>query len=172
MNFGLGCEIIAWDNDCWDGRRKKINARSFGSHIDLLMNATTGQKPSNTSRLSNMSSGSTSSKIIDDALAVTDQEAVYMAHYLLRHKGLFVGSSTAMNVAGALMVASQMPEGSNVVTIVCDGGQQHTSRFWNQDFIVGEWGLEWPGDGGGVDDGTNNILTLLGIVISDENIPQ
>jgi cysteine synthase len=171
-NFGLGCETIAWDNDCWEGRRKKINARSFGNHIDLLMNATTGPKSSNTSRLSDMSPVTTSSRIIDDALAVTDQEAVHMAHYLLRHEGLFVGSSTAMNVAGALMVASQMPEGSNVVTIVCDGGQRHTSRFWNRDFIVGEWGLKWPGDGDGVDDGTNNILALLGIVISDESTPQ
>jgi len=65
-----------------------------------------------------------------------------------------------------------MPEGSNVVTIVCDGGQRHTSRFWNRDFIDGEWGLKWPGDGDGVDDGTNNILALLGIVISDESTPQ
>jgi len=171
-NFGLGCETIAWDNDCWEGRRKKINARSFGNHIDLLMNATTGPKSSNTSRLSDMSPVTTSSRIIDDALSVIDQEAVHMAHFLLRHEGLFVGSSTAMNVAGALMVASQMPEGSNVVTIVCDGGQRHTSRFWNRDFIVGEWGLKWPGDGDGVDDGTNNILALLGIVISDESTPQ
>jgi cysteine synthase A len=46
-----------------------------------------------------------------------------MAHYLLHHKGLFVGLSTAMNDTGALMVALQIPEGSNIVTIVCDGGQ-------------------------------------------------
>ncbi|EED86652.1 hypothetical protein THAPSDRAFT_38294, partial [Thalassiosira pseudonana CCMP1335] len=68
--------------------------------------------------------------IIDDALSITDQQAVYMAHYLLRHEGLFVGSSSAMNIAGALIVASTMPPGSNVVTVVCDGGQRHTARFW------------------------------------------
>jgi cysteine synthase A len=95
-----------------------------------------------------------------------------MAHYLLRHEGLFVGSSTAMNITGALLVASHMPEGSNIVTIVCDIGQRHTSRFWNRDFIVGKWGLKWPGDGGGIDDGANNILELLGIAISEEKNPQ
>ena len=86
------------------------------------------------------------SKIIDDALSISDQQAVLMAHYLLRHEGLFVGSSSAMNIAGALIAASQMPEGSNIVTVVCDGGQRHTSRFWNRDFVVNEWGLRWPGD--------------------------
>ena len=62
-----------------------------------------------------------------------------------------------------------MPEESNVVTIVCDGGQRHTNRFWNQDFIVGEWGLKWPE---GEDMITNNILELLGLVTTDENVMQ
>ena len=172
-NFGLGCETIAWYGDCWEGRRRKRNLRSFGSRIDLLMNATSGQRPSNTGRLSDRSRTAFSSRIIDDAISITDQQAVYMAHYLLRHEGLFVGSSTAMNVTGALRAASQMPEGSNIVTIVCDIGQRHTSRFWNRDFIVDEWGLKWPGDGNGIDDGANNILELLGIAISEEEkIPQ
>ncbi len=131
----------------------------------------TGQ-PSDASGSSDTSSASTSSKIIDDALAISDQQAVFMAHYLLRHEGLFVGSSTAMNIAGALMVASHMPEGSNVVTIVCDGGQRHTSRFWNRDFIVNEWGLKWPGDDGGNDECANDILEQLGIVISHEGITK
>ena len=152
---------------------RKRNSRSLGSHIDLLMNATTGQRPSNTGRLSDRSRTAFSSRIIDDAISITDQQAVYMAHYLLRHEGLFVGSSTAMNVTGALRAASQMPEGSNIVTIVCDIGQRHTSRFWNREFIVDEWGLKWPGDGDGIDDGANNILELLGIAISEEEkIPQ
>ena len=171
-NFGLGCETIAWDDDCWEGRRRKRNSRSFGSRIDLLMNAATCQRPSNTGSLSDRSRATFSSKIIDDAIAITDQQAVYMAHFLLRHEGLFVGSSTAMNITGALLVASHMPEGSNIVTIVCDIGQRHTSRFWNRDFIVGKWGLKWPGDGGGIDDGANNILELLGIAISEEKNPQ
>jgi cysteine synthase A len=170
-NFGLGCENISWDDHYREGSRGGgTNARPFGLRIESLMNAT-GRPCSSGS--SDGSSSTASSKIIDDALAISDQQAVHMAHYLLRHEGLFVGSSTAMNIAGALMVASRMPEGSNVVTIVCDGGQRHTSRFWNRDFIVNEWGLRWPGDDDGGDEDINSIiLDLLGIVIPDGGVPK
>ena len=106
-------------------------------------------------------------KIIDDAISITDQQAVHMAHYLLRHEGLFVGSSTAMNLVGALVVASTMPASANIVTIVCDGGQRHTSRFWNKDFIV-EQGLTWPGDYVMLEDRNVDILGLLGIITASE----
>jgi cysteine synthase A len=82
---------------------------------------------------------------VDDAIRVSDQEAVDMAHWLLRNEGLWVGSSSAMNVTGAVRVASSLPEGSTVVTVICDAGSRHVTRFWNADFIR-EWGLVWPGD--------------------------
>ena len=84
--------------------------------------------------------------VIDDAIRVSDQEAVDMAHWLLREEGLFVGSSSAMNVVGAVRVAASLPANSHTVTIVCDGGQRHASRFWNRDFVL-DWGLQWPEDG-------------------------
>ena len=84
--------------------------------------------------------------VIDDALRVSDQEAVDMAHWLLKEEGLFVGSSSAMNVCGAVRFASEsMGPGSCVVTIICDGGLRHLSRLWNRDFIK-DWGLESPED--------------------------
>jgi len=165
-NFGLGCDCISWNDSVSGGENKEA---AFGSRIARLItgNKTTDQQPSMSPPNNNQS------KIIDDALSITDQQAVHMAHYLLRHEGLFVGSSTAMNVAGAIIVASQMPPNSNVVTVACDGGQRHTSRFWNRDFIVNEWGLVWPGDGdndendGQVVDGSDrkqdDILEQLGI---------
>ena len=52
-----------------------------------------------------------------------------------------------------------MPSGSNVVTVVRDGGQRHTSRFWNRDFVVNEWGLVWPGE----KEDEESILGILGI---------
>mmetsp|Transcript_13259 Transcript_13259/g.29315 ORF Transcript_13259/g.29315 Transcript_13259/m.29315 type:complete len:465 (+) Transcript_13259:96-1490(+) len=84
---------------------------------------------------------------IDDAIQISDQEAVDMAHWLLREEGIFVGSSSAMNVAGAVRVASSMPPDSRTVTVICDGGQRHVSRFWNKKFIT-EWGCSWPVSGG------------------------
>jgi cysteine synthase A len=84
---------------------------------------------------------------IDTAIRVSDQEAVDMAHFLLRTEGLWVGSSSAMNVVGAVRTALDLPTDSRVVTVICDAGQRHVTRFWNKDFIL-EWGLKWPGDDG------------------------
>ena len=131
-NFGLGCIDIGWKQD----------GISFKTKIDTTQSHPGGHLIEK-------------SKVIDDAISITDQQAVYMAHYLLRHEGLFVGSSTAMNIVGALMLAQTMPPGSNLVTVVCDGGQRHTSRFWNKDFIK-EWGLTWPTE-------EMNILRVLGV---------
>mmetsp|Transcript_21708 Transcript_21708/g.52463 ORF Transcript_21708/g.52463 Transcript_21708/m.52463 type:complete len:641 (-) Transcript_21708:22-1944(-) len=170
-NFGLGCEdgIVDWYNS------SECKGGAFGRKIDALMNikstSATNQSNNTSARrkvISNNRSTSLSSSIVDDAISVTDQQAVYMAHYLLRHEGLFVGSSTAMNLVGALAIASQMTtkegeEVKNVVTVVCDGGQRHTSRFWNRDFIVDDWGLVWPGDDSDIDD--KQLLELLGISI-------
>ena len=82
---------------------------------------------------------------VDDAIRVSDQEAVDMAHWLLRNEGLWVGSSSAMNVTGAVREASLLSFGAIVVTVVCDTGSRHVTRFWNADFIR-KWGLVWPGD--------------------------
>jgi cysteine synthase A len=82
---------------------------------------------------------------IDQAVQVTDQEAVDMAHWLLQAEGLWVGSSSAMNVVGAVRTALDLPLDSRVVTMICDAGQRHVTRFWNRDFII-SWGLQWPGD--------------------------
>jgi cysteine synthase len=82
---------------------------------------------------------------VDDAIAVSDQEAVDMAHFLLETEGLWVGSSSAMNVVGSIRVASQREPNAHVVTIICDSGARHATRLWNRDFIVGR-GLSWPGD--------------------------
>jgi cysteine synthase A len=80
---------------------------------------------------------------VDRAIRVTDQEAVDMAHWMLRMEGLWMGSSSSMNLVGAVRVALDMPPGSNVVTMICDAGQRHATRFWNPSFIQ-EWGLKWP----------------------------
>jgi cysteine synthase len=84
---------------------------------------------------------------MDESIRVSDQEAVDMAHYLLQTEGLWVGSSSAMNVVGAVRAARAYPPGSSVVTVICDAGQRHVARFWNKDFIA-DWGLIWPQDSG------------------------
>ena len=83
---------------------------------------------------------------IDSATMVTDQEVVLMAHWLLQNEGLFVGSSTALNIAAACITARELGPGHTIVTIVCDQGQRHASRFWNKDYLA-NYNLVWPEPG-------------------------
>jgi len=72
---------------------------------------------------------------IDHAYKGTDQEAVEMAHYLLHHDGLFVGSSSAMNCVGAVRLARQLGPGHTIVTVLCDSGQRSMSKLFNPEFL-------------------------------------
>ena len=72
---------------------------------------------------------------VDDALQVDDRTMVEMAYWLLREEGLYVGGSAALNVAGAARYARTLPEGSTVVTILCDGGDRYRSRLWNREWL-------------------------------------
>jgi cysteine synthase A len=73
--------------------------------------------------------------IIDDAVKVSDRESVEMASYLLRNEGLFVGSSSAVNCVGAVKAARKLGPGHTIVTILCDGGQRHLSKFHNAQYL-------------------------------------
>ena len=78
-------------------------------------------------------------ELIDDAVKVTDLQAYKMARWLVEKDGIFVGSSSAVNCVAAVATALAMPKGSRVVTILCDSGTRHLSKFWKK---VGESGLE------------------------------
>ena len=63
------------------------------------------------------------------------QEAVDMMYFLLRHEGVFVGPSAALNVAGAVRVAKTLPPGSTVVTILCDHGDRYWSKGYSEKWL-------------------------------------
>ncbi len=73
---------------------------------------------------------------IDDALRVTDQEAVRVVYQLLRKDGLFMGGSVGINVAGAIAVAKQLGAGHTIVTVLCDGGARYQSRLFNPEWLA------------------------------------
>lgn len=68
---------------------------------------------------------------IDDAYRIADPEIIEMLHYLVHSEGLFLGSSAAINVCGAVKAAREMGPGHTIVTILCDGGQRYLSRLYN-----------------------------------------
>ncbi|OBZ70978.1 Cysteine synthase 2 [Grifola frondosa] len=75
--------------------------------------------------------------IIDDAFRITDAEAVAMSRYLVRHDGFFLGSSSACNLVACVKLVKKMgwKDGQRVVTILCDSGSRHYSKFWNDDYL-------------------------------------
>lgn len=76
-----------------------------------------------------------SEALIDSSEKVSDQEVVDMAHWVAEHEGIFIGSSSSLNLVAACRVAKTLPDHSTLVTIICDSGHRHLSRFWNAEFI-------------------------------------
>lgn len=84
-------------------------------------------------------------ELVDDAIRVTDEQALKMARYLVEHDGIFAGSSSAVNCkcapfrrsmaanpsgVAAAKLAIELGPGHRIVTILCDSGTRHLSKFW------------------------------------------
>jgi len=66
--------------------------------------------------------------VIDETIAVGDEDALEMARLVARQEGILAGISAGANIHAALQVAAR-PElaGKRVVTIVCDSGERYMS---------------------------------------------
>jgi cysteine synthase A len=73
---------------------------------------------------------------IDDALLVEDADTVRCVYRLLQEEGLFLGSTSGINVAAAVRVARELGPGHTVVTILCDGGARYQSRLFNREWLA------------------------------------
>ncbi len=80
---------------------------------------------------------------IDDAEMIGDQECVDTVYRLLYEEGLFLGSSSGINVAAAIRVAKRLGPGHVIVTVLCDGGGRYQSRLYNRRWLE-EKGLTAP----------------------------
>ena len=72
---------------------------------------------------------------IDEAFQISDREALLLTFDLLKKEGLCVGSSTGINVAGAIRLAQQMGPGHTIVTLLCDSGLRYQSKLFNPEFL-------------------------------------
>jgi cysteine synthase A len=72
---------------------------------------------------------------IDDAIHVEDADTVRFVYRLLREEGLFLGSTSGINVAAAVRVALELGRGHTIVTVLCDGGAKYQSRLFNRDWL-------------------------------------
>jgi cysteine synthase A len=73
---------------------------------------------------------------IDDSVHVEDADTVSYVYRLLREEGLFLGSTSGVNVAAAVRVARDLGPGHTVVTVLCDSGSKYLSRLFNRDWLA------------------------------------
>ncbi|KAK7554472.1 tryptophan synthase beta subunit-like PLP-dependent enzyme [Phyllosticta citricarpa] len=74
---------------------------------------------------------------VDDAVRVTDDQAMAMARWLVEKDGIFCGSSSAVNCVAVTKAALKMGPGHRLVTILCDSGTRHLSKFWKHAGSIG-----------------------------------
>ena len=72
---------------------------------------------------------------VDMAYQIPDSEAVQIVFDLLEHEGLCLGSSSGINVAGAIRLARELGPGHTIVTILCDYGTRYQSKLFNPAFL-------------------------------------
>jgi cysteine synthase A len=72
---------------------------------------------------------------IDDALRVSDAEALPVIFDLLVDEGLLLGGSSGINVAAAVKLARQLGPGHTIVTVLCDYGTRYQGKLFNPEFL-------------------------------------
>ena len=77
---------------------------------------------------------------VTDAYEIDDEESFSTARELLRHEGIFGGSSTGTLLAGALRYCRNQTKPKRVVTFVADTGNKYLSKMYN-DFWMTEQGF-------------------------------
>ena len=73
---------------------------------------------------------------VDDAYRIDDSVAVEVLYHLLRAEGLYLGLSSAINVAAAVKLARERGPGQVITTILCDGGARYASKLFNPAWLA------------------------------------
>jgi len=72
---------------------------------------------------------------IDDAFSIDDVDALTEIYKLIENEGLSLGTSSGINVAGAISLAKELGPGKTIVTMLCDKSDRYHSKIFNKDFL-------------------------------------
>jgi cysteine synthase len=72
---------------------------------------------------------------VDFVCQVPDAETVQTVFELVQDEGLVLGSSSGINVAGAVRLARELGPGHTIVTVLADSGTRYASRLFNPQFL-------------------------------------
>jgi len=81
--------------------------------------------------------------LVDEAFQINDQNALDIIFDLLKNEGLSLGTSSGINVAGAIELGKKIGPNKNIVTILCDYGSRYASKLYNKKFLESK-GLKAP----------------------------
>ncbi|MSO73047.1 MAG: cysteine synthase A [Rhodospirillaceae bacterium] len=73
--------------------------------------------------------------VIDDQFQIPDTEALPIVFDLVKDEGICVGSSTGINIAGAIRLAKKLGPGKTIVTLLTDSGARYQSKLFNPAFL-------------------------------------
>ena len=72
---------------------------------------------------------------VDEAFLIPDEETVRTVYSLIEDEGLALGTSSGVNVAGAIRLAKTLGPGKTIVTMLCDPAARYQSRLFNAEFL-------------------------------------
>ena len=73
--------------------------------------------------------------LLDDSVHIPDADSINMVYRCLDEEGLYLGASSALNVAAAKKVAERLGPGNTVVTILCDGAYRYADRLFSNKWL-------------------------------------
>ena len=74
--------------------------------------------------------------LVDFSYHITDYKAFELLYKMVKTEGLFLGSSSGVNVPGAIEMAKEMGPGKNIVTILCDDANKYFSKLYNKNYLL------------------------------------
>ncbi len=81
--------------------------------------------------------------VVDRSYQVADAEWLPVLYDMIKTEGLCLGTSSALNVVGAMKMAKDLGPGKTIVTVLCDYGNRYASKIFNPAFLA-EKGLPTP----------------------------
>ena len=71
----------------------------------------------------------------DFSYNIKDDEALKIIYSLIIEEGLSLGTSSGINICGAIKMAKELGPGHTIVTILCDHSQRYKSKLFNIEFL-------------------------------------
>ena len=73
---------------------------------------------------------------IDNAYSIEDNEAMEIIYHLIKNEGLNLGTSSGINIAGAIKLAKEMGPNKLIVTVLCDQSDRYKSKLFNKKILT------------------------------------